>query len=365
MYRRTLLFSVLPALASAQAITPLRPGPSPSASALNFPEDFGAHPNSRTEWWYITGTLSSSARLWGFQVTFFRAATHLNAAGTSRFAASELIFAHAALSDPHTRRLVHDQRIARGGFDIARARTGDTDVALRDWRLTRQGRFADSQGERYNAHVASDSADFAFELQFDSTQPVLLQGDGGISRKGPDPQQTSHYYSEPQLEVHGTLSVQGTVQPVQGRAWLDHEWSDSFIAPQAVGWDWIGINLDDGSALTAFRLRRADGTSLYAGGSFRAVGQAVRNFEPSEVRFTPGRIWESAASRARYPVQWGIVTPVGRFQINALFDDQELDSRSSTGAIYWEGLSDLFDDSNRRVGRGYLEMTGYVEPLRL
>jgi predicted secreted hydrolase len=135
--------------------------------------------------------------------------------------------------------------------------------------------------------------------------------------------------------------------------------------PQAVGWDWIGMNLDDGGALTAFRLRRADGTALWAGGSHRPRGGTVRDFGPDEVTFTPGRRWSSAASRATYPVEWTVATPAGRFGVHALLDAQELDSRASTGTVYWEGLSELFDASGRRVGSGYLEMTGYAGRLRL
>jgi len=186
-----------------------------------------------------------------------------------------------------------------------------------------------------------------------------------VSRKGPAPEHTSRYYSEPQLAVQGTLTQQGRALAVTGRAWLDHEWSDAYLPPQAVGWDWIGMNLDDGSALMAFRMRRADGSSVYAGGSLRRAGEAVRHFGADEVTFAPGRIWQSAASTARYPVQWTVTTPAGRHTVVALLDDQELDSRGSTGAIYWEGLSDLLDEAGRRVGRGYLEMTGYAAALRL
>jgi predicted secreted hydrolase len=152
---------------------------------------------------------------------------------------------------------------------------------------------------------------------------------------------------------------------VQGRAWLDHDWSESLLDPQAVGWDWIGINLDDGSALTAFRLRRADGSALFAGGSLRSPGGTVRSFSPDEVRFSPGRRWLSPGSRASYPVEWTVQTPAGEHRVHALFDAQELDSRGSTGAFYWEGLSELLDTHGNHVGRGYLEMTGYVQPLTL
>ena len=365
MHRRTLLLSSIapgwPALAHAQA----------AAAAMRFPDDFGAHPETRTEWWYVTGWLQSGARLWGFQVTFFRAATGIAAAtasapasaSASRFEPSQLIFAHAALTNLEQRRLRHDQRIARSGFRIAQARVGDTGVALRDWQFERTP--LTGTAHRYTTRVASDSAGFRFELNFDTTQPVLLQGVAGVSKKGPAPQQTSRYYSEPQLAVGGTLTLAGTPIAVQGRAWLDHEWSDAYLAKEAVGWDWIGMNLDDGSALMAFRIRRADGTGLYAGGSFRRAGGPVRDFAADEVRFTPGRVWKSAASRARYPVQWTIATPAGRFEVKALLDDQELDSRGSTGGIYWEGLSELLDESGRRVGRGYLEMTGYAAALRM
>jgi predicted secreted hydrolase len=342
------------------AATSVQPG-----RQLVFPRDFGAHPDTHTEWWYATGWLAtddSPAPAFGFQLTFFRSRTEVPADHPSRFAASQLVFAHAAVTDLKAGRLRHDQRIARAGFDIAAAAEADTRVALRGWRLDRSDVAG---GSRYTALLASDTAGFTLALQLDTTQPLLLQGDAGYSRKGPLPGQASHYYSQPQLDIRGTLTLGGRAVPVRGTAWLDHEWSDTLLDPQAVGWDWIGMNLLDGSTLTAFRLRRADGSALYAGGSVRIRGGAVRSFKPEELRFTPERRWTSAASRANYPVRWRVETPVGRFTVQALLDDQELDSRGSTGSIYWEGLSELLDERGQRVGLGYLEMTGYAGALRL
>lgn len=381
-----------PTLAHAQSPPALQSLQSPHAhTPLVFPRDFGVHPSFRTEWWYMTGSLQSGARAFGFQVTFFRSATGIDGIGTdrgtdsgpdhstgagsgkdddrSRFTPSQLLFAHAALTDLQQRRLRHDQRIARSGFGIAEASRSDTAVTLRDWRMTRSTSPATGQNgqalSRYAVHVTSESAGFGFDFEVDATQPVLLQGDAGWSQKGPDPVDFSRYYSEPQLAVRGKLIEQGRSMEVTGRAWLDHEWSDAYVPAQAVGWDWIGMNLNDGSALTAFRLRRADGTAVYAGGSFRRASKATQTFGPDAVRFVPGRIWESAASRASYPVTWQIDTPAGRFGVDALLDDQELDSRGSTGSIYWEGISGLRDAGGRNIGRGYLEMTGYAAPLRL
>jgi predicted secreted hydrolase len=340
------------------------PGAARSAAdaALSFPADFGAHPQSRIEWWYITGALEDAARTWGFQITFFRAATGLEAAGASRFTARQIVFAHAAVTDLARRRLRHDQRIARSGFGIAEAASGETDLVLRDWRLKRVDRGGRS---RYETSAASQAGGFGFDLVLDATQPVLLQGAGGVSKKGPGPEQTSRYYSEPQLAARGQVRTEGESFEAAGRAWLDHEWSDSLMDPRAVGWDWIGMNLDDGAALTAFRLRRADGSALWSGGSHRAAGGETRDFANGEVVFVPGRVWQSPSSGARYPVEWRVTTPVGRFGVRSLLDDQELDSRGSTGAIYWEGLSLLENGQGLRVGRGYLEMTGYAAKLVL
>ncbi len=328
--------------------------------ALAFPRDFGAHPDLRTEWWYITGAAQAAGREFGFQLTFFRTRVDAAQALRSRFAARQLIFAHAAVTDLAGGQLLHDQRIAREGFGLAQAAEEDTDLRLDGWQLRRTGSVAQS---RYEARL--DSREFALELQFESTQPLLLQGSQGLSRKGPEARQASYYYSRPQLAARGSIVLRGQRLAVQGRAWLDHEWSEELLHPEAQGWDWVGVNLDDGSALTAFRLRRADGSSLWAGGSFRRPGQHATSFDAQSVQFEPLRWWQSPLTQARYPVDWRISTPAGRFVLKARLDAQELDSRMSTGSVYWEGLSLLQDEAGQRIGQGYLEMTGYHAPLRL
>lgn len=324
---------------------------------LNFPRDHGAHPELRTEWWYVTGHASQGARTFGFQVTFFRSRVDGTQAMASRLAAKQLIFAHAAVTDLQGGALWHDQRIAREGFGVAQAARDDTRVQLRDWTLVRE---ADGH---YRARLPA--ADFTLDLAFTPTQPLLLQGREGLSRKGPDDKQASYYYSQPQLRAQGRLQLKDQRFEVAGRAWLDHEWSEELLHPQAVGWDWIGMNLDDGSALTAFRLRRADGTAVWAGGSLRRSGGTPSAFAAHEVAFSPTRHWTSPATNTRYPVEWRLTCPAGAFTVRALLDAQELDSRTSTGTVYWEGLSELIDARGQRVGLGYLEMTGYAQRLRI
>jgi len=365
------------AFASASASASETPPPGVSHRTLRFPADHGAHPDTHIEWWYVTGWLSAGigelstlVPEFGFQATFFRTRTGLAEGSASRFAARQLVFAHVALTDLATGArgggLMHDQRAAREGFGLAQTPgpSGPQTVQLRDWFLQRDAASGPADGSRLRIEVRSDR--FALALALASTQPLLLQGDAGYSQKGPDPREASHYYSEPQLAVRGRVERAGSpARDVRGRAWLDHEWSNELLPAAATGWDWVGFNLLDGSALMAFRLRRADGSALWAGGSFRDASGKLTAFAASDVRFQPLRQWTSPRTRAAYPVEWTLATPAGRWRVAALQDDQELDSRDSTGSVYWEGISALHDDRGTVVGYGYLELTGYAGRLRL
>ncbi|MEO6354527.1 MAG: carotenoid 1,2-hydratase, partial [Burkholderiaceae bacterium] len=206
--------------------------------------------------------------------------------------------------------------------------------------------------------------DFDLQLTLQPTQAIMLQGAHGYSRKGPQPQQASYYYSEPQLAVAGTLTRSGQPVAVQGSAWLDHEWSSSVLDADAAGWDWLGANLDDGSALMAFRIRSKTGGTLWSHAALRNRGGKMTQFTPDTVLFTPQRLWQSPRTGARYPVAMQIRTGSTVWQLAPLQDDQELDARRSTGTVYWEGAVTIRRDG-RLAGRGYLEMTGYDQPLKL
>ena len=362
LLRRSMLGSLLALLlclsvvthatAGTSAFTPVIPG-----QTLNFPRDFGAHPDFRTEWWYATGWLQTpDGKLLGFQVTFFRSATEHDAANPSRFAPKQLIVAHAALSDPAVGKLVHDQKIARTGLGLAHANQATTDVKLHRWIMRREpdGRY----------QIALPARDFTLSLTLTPSQPVMLQGEQGYSRKGPVAGQASYYYSEPQLKVTGQITRKGKPVAVYGSAWLDHEWSSSLLDPRAVGWDWVGANLDDGSALMAFRIRTVDGRALWQHATLRDAHGRLRAVSADSIRFTPLREWRSPRTGARYPVAMQMDLGDMRWRLTPLQDDQELDSRQSTGAVYWEGAVTIERDG-KPAGRGYFEMTGYLKALKL
>ncbi len=369
--RRAWLHGALPAWLCAAPLATGHAASVQQGAALQFPRDHGAHLGARIEWWYLTGCLlkPGGEPSHGFQLTFFRHSTGLAQHLPGRFAPRQLLLAHAALTDlthPATTPAgVHRSasRAARwtgaAQAPLAAAATHDARVHLGNWWLQRR----DGSPSVYEASFSV--TDVELTLSASATQPPLLQGDAGWSQKGPQPDAASHYVSEPQLRLSGRMQRRGRSVGVQGLGWLDHEWSDELVPAGAVGWDWIGINLADGGALTAFRLRRADGSALWAGGSHRSAAGATQAFAAGAVRFEPGRRWRSPGSNASYPVQWQVHTPAGTWQLRALADDQEMDGRTSLTGHYWEGLSELLDAQGRRAGLGYLEMTGYAAPLAM
>lgn len=355
-------------VAASMAVMPAAAAPVPGGSlpgepqavvpgyVMAFPRDHGSHPAFRTEWWYATGWLRTPAgEDLGFQITFFRSLQPAAAGNPSAFAPHQILIAHAAISDARRGRLWKDERIARAGFGLAEAREGDAAVWIDDWRLAHSGEVFE---------VRAPARDFALELSLRERQPPLLNGDAGFSRKGATPLAASYYYSLPQLEVSGHVVREGRRVAVNGTAWLDHEWSSEPLEPGAVGWDWVSVNLDDGGALMAFRIRDAQGDVRWAGGTLRAGEGGTRHFGPDEIAFTPARRWRSPRTAVEYPVQWDVRAGELAIRLEPLMDDQESDTRRSTGAIYWEGAVRAHD-GDREVGRGYLELTGYGEALTL
>jgi len=327
-----------------------------SGKTLAFPRDHGAHPDFRTEWWYITGWVKDAkGNDFGIQVTFFRTRPRVQEDNTSAFAPKQILFAHAALADPRVGILLHDQRAAREGFGLAVAKGEDTDVRIDDWSLR-------LVGDTYTARIVSRG--FEIALEFKSTGPILLEGDRGFSRKGPQTAQASYYYSRPQLATSGEIIVGDARTGVAGTAWLDHEWSSEYLAQAATGWDWTGVNLDDGGALMAFRMRDKAGGAYWAGGTLRDAGGNVRRLRPEDITFVPTRQWRSTRTGVNYPVAMHVRAGELEIELTPLMDDQELDTRVTTGTIYWEGAVRA-TQGGVAIGRGYLELTGYWQPLKL
>ncbi len=341
---------------------------------MRFPRDHGAHADFRTEWWYITGWLrAGDGEDLGMQLTFFRSRTRHSRDNPSRFSPTQLLFVHAAIASPSVGRLVHAERAARAGFGLASFSERDLEVAIDDWKLWRD---ADDR-----IHARIDGGAFGMDLLATPPGPPVLQGDRGFSRKGPLPAQASWYYSQPQLAVAGTIRGPGEApsRAVTGNAWLDREWSTEYLDKRASGWDWCGLNFDDGSALMAFRIRLRDGGVLWSYANWiPAVGPAGRAVRVGSAdsavpawpaptpdpEFVPLRHWRSPRTDTRWPVAMQLRIGERRLELQPLFDDQELSAEESTGTIYWEGAVRVFE-AGRQVGAGYMELTGYAGRVRM
>ncbi|MEY4599962.1 MAG: hypothetical protein RLZZ445_2759 [Pseudomonadota bacterium] len=360
--RRRLLLAVMAGFCgagnlSATAATQNRGARADPKRVLQFPRDHGSHPGFRIEWWYITGWLQAqAARELGFQITFFRARPQLLPGNPSAFNPEQIIIAHAAVADPAQGKLTHSQKAARAVFGLAGAAENDTKIWLDDWQLSRHGSAYESRIE---------AQELTLNLRMSATKPLLLQGANGYSRKGPGADAASHYYSVPHLQVSGELRTSGASRTVSGNAWLDHEWSSAYLPETAAGWDWIGINLDDGGALMAFQMRQGNTQQpLWAAAKLREASGKNRVYAADAILFTALRLWQSPRTGTRYPVSFRVTIGPLEIELEPLMDDQENDTRQTTGAVYWEGAVRAFS-KGKRIGSGYLELTGYDRPLKL
>ena len=286
---------------------------------IELPRDEGSHPLFRTEWWYLTGWVETdSGEPLGFQVTFFRNRPGIDEDNPSRFVARQVLFAHAAISDARHGALMRGEKSARAGFGLAEAAEGALAVKIDDWSLRREG-------DRYVAVAAT--SEFALELECIGTQAPLLNGKNGFSQKGPQPQFASYYYSLPQLRTTGRIAIGGQEHRVRGVAWFDHEWSSSMFDATARGWDWIGLNLDDGGAVMVQRMRNDAGQQYWGGATLRESGRPDRGYTPDEIVWSPSRRWRSPRTGVTYPVEWQIVVGGRTIVLRPLMDDQENDAR--------------------------------------
>jgi predicted secreted hydrolase len=358
MRRRSFLLTPLLLAAPGHAATSTGGVAYPQVSPgvrLEFPRDHGAHPGFRTEWWYVTGALDAPREDIGFQLTFFRSRPGLAEGLESAIAASQILFAHAAITQPGSR-LLRAERAARAGLGAGFAVT-DCAVHIGAWQLLREGTGRDEA-----LRLRMQDVSFVLDLRLRPTQPLLLQGEGGYSQKGSRPELASYYLSWPQLRVDGEIMLDGRRQAARGLAWFDHEWSSEVLGAGSVGWDWIGINLDDGGALMAFRIRNGRGETVHAHATLRDAGAGLRQFAAGEVSFTPLRTWTSPRNGANYPVQIEIRCGPHVIRTSPVLDDQEISARRPLPVSYWEGLVKI---SGTLKGRGYLEMTGYADVLKL
>jgi predicted secreted hydrolase len=320
--------------------------------AFEFPRDHGPHPEFRSEWWYLTANLRApNGDEFGVQFTLFRQALRAEPGVGGPWDASQIYLGHAAVTDVAAGVHLEAERLARAHPRLAGVTAAPFRAWIDGWSLTASG--DDLEGLVLDVVTA----DFALNLRFDPVKPVALQGDQGLSAKGPG--QASYYYSIPRLSAAGRIARGTTATAVTGAAWLDREWSTSVLSDDQTGWDWFALQLNSGEDLMAFQLRRRDGSrDPFDQGLWVDEAGVGRHLTAGDFVLLPLRAWRDDRGTA-WPVAWSLTLtgPEGprRLRIEAAIDDQRMD----TLLTYWEGLVWVFDETGRRVGTGYLEMTGY------
>jgi len=322
--------------------------------AFVFPRDHGPHPEYQIEWWYYTGNLTAGERHFGYQLTFFRSGlTPRPVTRESAWGATSVYMAHLALSDVAGGRFYAYERFSRDAAGLAGASGEPFRVFLEDWSAAGSG----PQG--MTMHLRAAEGEVALDLTLESQKPPALQGDRGLSQKGPTPGNASYYYSLTRMATSGTLRTGDATYAVSGLSWMDHEWGTSALEAGAIGWDWFSLQLDDGYDLMYAQVRTPTAIS-YSFGSLVDPAGRTTPLDPAEVQLEVLATWRSPASQAVYPARWRLSIPsLGvRLELEPRLANQEL----PVAVVYWEGAVRI---SGARQGRpvsgsGYVELTGYA-----
>lgn len=327
---------------------------------LQFPRDHGKHPDFETEWWYFTGHLKDSKGVeYGFQVTFFRRGMFKDTANTeSKWAVRDVYPAHFALTDPKAGIFRHRELIAREGPGLAEASQENLNVRVKDW-------YAKMEGGKIQ--LSASSGDEKLQLTLTPEKPLVLHGSKGFSIKGNNPSQASYYYSFTRLKAQGTLYMNNTSHNVSGIAWMDHEFGSSVMLSGQSGWDWFSIQMDDGSELMVFNMRKLDNSKERYFGTYVRPDGVGENLKNMEITIDGKETWKSPITKAIYPSGWKIsIKELGLgLDVIPLMKNQELISEGSTGIVYWEGAVKIngLKMGKQVSGKGYVELTGYAHSM--
>jgi predicted secreted hydrolase len=342
---------------------------------VELPRDDGPH-DRLTEWWYYTGHLQATTgeRL-GFEFVIFRA---------ERGSFPTTWASHLAITDETGDRFAYGQRLEVGegvdrsprnaadtptGFDLSLTGLDPSDPTTFDrptWSMSGSvgvDRLAASMAPD-EAAVAGVPGGLALALDLRATKPPALHDRDGWIDFGPAG--SSYYYSRTAMTATGTVTFDGLELAVDGTAWFDHQWGD-FISVGGGGWDWFAVNLADGTDLTLSLVRDADGSYPLVYGTLVEADGTARHLDRDAFTVDVTGEWTSPTTGATYPAGWTLTIPGDGLSValTPTVAAQELDTRATTGVVYWEGSQRVSASRDGRAleGEAYVELTGYAPSL--
>jgi predicted secreted hydrolase len=348
--------TAMPALTALAGLTPEGWRLAEPGYEFSFPRDHGPHPDYRTEWWYLTGNLQTAdGREFGYELTFFRYGYRSPAQRTpvkSRFVMDDVKFAHFTVTDVRANRFHVAERTSRGAYGDAGFLSGSHLAWIGDWEL--------DFGPQFEAKA--EDADCAIDLELVPEKSPVLQGENGYSRKASSGDHASEYYSISRMRTQGSVVIAGQKLRISGLSWFDREWSTNQLAPNQVGWNWFGIQLNDGSDLMIYQIRLKDGAidPCSSGKWIDRDGHTV-DIANGEFVLQPTRFWTTADKRATYPIGWRL--KIGKLGLDAEISTPVEDQELNVGVRYWEGCVRINGTRNQQpvTGKGYLELTGFAD----
>jgi predicted secreted hydrolase len=338
---------------------------------FSFPQDHFSHPEFKTEWWYYSGHLQSlgdDKKSFGYQLTFFRTGlTRETKNQKSKWSIRDLYFAHLAITDESKKKFEYREKISRGSLGEAGALPFKKEektfrIWIEDWSIEGKG-----PGMQNHSLKAGDKF-FGIELMLTPEKNPIIHGQNGISQKAEGEGYASHYYSIPRLKTEGKIFLQNKKIFVQGITWMDHEFGSSQLREYQVGWDWFSIQLDQGMELMFYQIRHRDGKiDPYSSGSIIFLDGTHQHLLKKEFQIDVLDHWKNSKSGAIYPSKWKIKVPDHQIDLtlSPTVKDQELITKESTRVTYWEGSVKIEGKYQKKSikGMGYVELTGYAEPL--
>jgi predicted secreted hydrolase len=320
-------------------------------SRPSLPRDFYYREDYRIQWWYVTGHLKdASGREFGYELTFFVVGIQRRHY-RSRFGADNIYISHFAVTDVNNNSYSFAEKADSGAFGFSGADTDRLQVWVEGNTL---------EGTVRKMHIRASGKGNAIDLVLIPVKPVVLNGEGGYSRKSEEsPLFGSLYFSCTDLKTEGTVSVGGSLFRVSGKSWFDRELSSKGLSAQEVGWDWFSIQLDDHREVMLYLLRKKDGSlDRYSSGTFVLQDGTYRHLSSADFRVRVLGHYRSQKTGAEYPSGWDISIPSEALslRITPLVEDQEFLGTRSTGNYYWEGDCKV---EGTEKGRAYVELTGY------
>ncbi len=327
-----------------------------------FPRDDFSHDNFRVEWWYYTGNLEGNkGRRFGYQLTFFRVGLEggkiVN--NPSKWKIDHIYFAHMTISDIKNEKFHFFERINRKGIKNAGAETNRFFIWNSDWVLSAKG---DTQ------KLIAFEKETGIELYLTPIKKRVFHGKNGISLKGSEKGNASHYFSFTRMKTAGHISIKGEKFQVEGTSWMDHEFSSNQLNSSLIGWNWFSLKLDNETEIMLYQLRHKDGKiDPYSSGTFVTADENYHHLTLKEFTITPKNSWTSKKTGATYPAGWEIDLPGSSIHLKAVpdFSDQELYHLRSISGSYWEGSISIKGSVKGKsvTGKGYVELVGYEKPL--